>query len=158
MQLRPHSHVGAAQYEHALPLSEALQDRWTQIKRVQSPQCISSSVNVKFRFNEHAAAALFVWCYKMLQNIVLLLLLSCSFKKAFLFPVTNSLQPLCSCFLWWSSFIHPSLKHLQYIMQVNEMLPAFNVPAQTGFSEGDSDIPGSSLIVMLFQYVLTCNR
>ncbi len=152
MQLQLHSHVGAAQYERALLLSTAPQDRWTQIKRVRSPQCISSSVNVKFRFNEHAAAALFVWCYKMLCYYYCSHFLSKKKKKNLFYLLTNSLQLLCSCFLLCSSFIHPSLKHLQYRMQVHEMLPAFNVPAQicAGFLEEDRDIPGSSSTISFF--------
>lgn len=101
----------------------ALQGRWTRIKRVQWPQCISSSVNVKFRFNEHAAAALFVWRYKMLQNILLILLLSFSLKEAILPAVSSSLQLLRG--------VHSHICHWSISgTEVNKMLPAFNVPAQ----------------------------
>lgn len=78
IKFQSHFQAEAAQCERTL-LRTAPQARQTGIKRVRSPQCISSSVNVKFRFNEHASTALFVWCHTVLGNVVLPLL-SSSFK------------------------------------------------------------------------------
>lgn len=103
MQLQVHSHVGAAQCEHTplLPAAEQL----CRTDGPKSKECISSSVNVefKFRFNEHAAAALFVCCYDMSQNIVLLLLLSFAFKDTILFTVSHR---SASARVFHGAFIH----------------------------------------------------
>lgn len=73
MQFQLNSHVGAPQHQRTLPQTATEQlcrTSRTKIKRVRWPQCISGSVNVKFkfRFNEHGATAVFVRCYEKLTK------------------------------------------------------------------------------------------
>lgn len=110
----------------------ALHYWWAQIKKVESPRCISSPVNVKFKFSEHTAATLCL----VLQNVTIAVI----FNEAILLIVIHCSS---SAHAFYGAFFHIFICHWNIYGTVqNAGQSTFKVPAQvwTGFIE-DSSVP-----------------
>lgn len=160
MQLQSHSHVGAAQCEHALLLLATEQLRRTDVPK--SKECrrhgalaarwMSSSSSGSGLMNTPPLLSLFGVPGYCVVTIALI------FFQGSHFIYCNSLQLLRSWFLW-CVHSHTRYWNIECRIQVNEKPPTLNVPTQTCpcFVEADNAVP-PKLCEPLVKFSVTCEQ